>query len=275
MRQTLVEREKGCPVEHRRGQQVHVCEAQATPKEATRIDHRHGFGMTRLLRLRQLIQEVKELCALLQRTAGQLPDHERMTEHRVRLERVDKACVAAAQVVDPDGRVDQDHADRRGVERRRGIAGSDGCDPPRATSRRALSLAINALSPACTNAVFSSIRVSRCASASRSSSILRVVFICMSMAKTSIPRKAVRADPDGHHFAYIVLARRGDTTSTPLMADPDFDEVFPALSPDGRWLAHASNKTKKFEVYVRPFPDVNSRRWRVSQVGGTEPAIGT
>jgi hypothetical protein len=69
----------------------------------------------------------------------------------------------------------------------------------------------------------------------------------------------------------IVLAHRGDTTTTPLMADPSFAELYPALSPDGRWLAYASNESGHFEVYVRPFPDVNARRVQVSQAGGTEP----
>jgi len=69
----------------------------------------------------------------------------------------------------------------------------------------------------------------------------------------------------------IVLAHRGDTATTPLMADPSFAEIYPALSPDGRWLAYASNESGHFEVYVRPFPDVNARRVQVSQAGGTEP----
>jgi len=69
----------------------------------------------------------------------------------------------------------------------------------------------------------------------------------------------------------IMLARRGDAANTPLMADRTFAEINPSLSPDGRWLAYASNETGRFEVYVRPFPDVNSRRVQVSQAGGTEP----
>ena len=72
----------------------------------------------------------------------------------------------------------------------------------------------------------------------------------------------------------IVLAHRGDTATTPLMANPKFAEIFPALSPNGRWLAYASNETGRFEVYVRPFPDVNARRVQVSQSGGTEPRWG-
>ncbi|MDE3152705.1 MAG: protein kinase [Gemmatimonadota bacterium] len=72
----------------------------------------------------------------------------------------------------------------------------------------------------------------------------------------------------------IVLTHRGDTTTTPLVADPKFAEIFPALSPDGRWLAYASDETGRLEVYVRPFPDVNARRVQVSQSGGTEPRWG-
>jgi serine/threonine-protein kinase len=69
----------------------------------------------------------------------------------------------------------------------------------------------------------------------------------------------------------IVLGHRGAAATTPLMADPAFAEIYPALSPDGRWLAYASNESGRFEVYVRPFPDVNARRVQVSQAGGTEP----
>ncbi|HEU4990079.1 MAG TPA: protein kinase [Gemmatimonadaceae bacterium] len=69
----------------------------------------------------------------------------------------------------------------------------------------------------------------------------------------------------------IVLAHRGDTTATPLMADPKHAEIFPALSPDGRWIAYASDESGQFEVYVRPFPNVNAQRVQVSQSGGTEP----
>ena len=44
------------------------------------------------------------------------------------------------------------------------------------------------------------------------------------------------------------------------------------ISPDGRWMAYSSNEFGKGEVYVRPFPDVNSGgRWQVSTSGGTSP----
>lgn len=45
----------------------------------------------------------------------------------------------------------------------------------------------------------------------------------------------------------------------------------PVLSPDGRWIAYASNETGRFEIYVRPFPDVGSGRWQISTRGGNRP----
>jgi Tol biopolymer transport system component len=42
------------------------------------------------------------------------------------------------------------------------------------------------------------------------------------------------------------------------------------FSPDGRWVAYASNETGKMEVYVCPFPAGNGK-WQVSTAGGQEP----
>jgi hypothetical protein len=33
-----------------------------------------------------------------------------------------------------------------------------------------------------------------------------------------------------------------------------FNERMPAFSPDGRWLAYASDESGRFEVYVQRFP---------------------
>jgi Tol biopolymer transport system component len=70
-----------------------------------------------------------------------------------------------------------------------------------------------------------------------------------------------------------ILALRPGTDSIPLplLAEP-YDEVAPALSPNGRWLAHGSNETGAYEVYVRSFPDVDEGgRWQISTNGGTTP----
>jgi serine/threonine-protein kinase len=64
--------------------------------------------------------------------------------------------------------------------------------------------------------------------------------------------------------------RAGDSTLVPLLATPA-QEVSPAISPDGRWLAYSSNESGKSEVYVRPFPDVGSAKWQVSLSGGYTP----
>jgi Tol biopolymer transport system component len=42
------------------------------------------------------------------------------------------------------------------------------------------------------------------------------------------------------------------------------------FSPDGRWIAYASNETGRSEIHVAPFPGPGSS-WRVSTAGGTEP----
>jgi len=62
----------------------------------------------------------------------------------------------------------------------------------------------------------------------------------------------------------------GDTAEIPLLTS-DHDELSPRLSPDGRWLAYSSDETGAFEVYVRPFPDVDSGKWAVSRGGGMAP----
>jgi serine/threonine-protein kinase len=48
-------------------------------------------------------------------------------------------------------------------------------------------------------------------------------------------------------------------------------ETNPALSPDGRWLAYQSNKTGRFEIYVRPFPVTGQSAVAITGDGGTRP----
>ena len=55
-----------------------------------------------------------------------------------------------------------------------------------------------------------------------------------------------------------VLQLRLDGTHavTPLVQTP-FSERNGEVSPDGRWLAYEANDSGRFEIYVRPFPDVD------------------
>jgi len=63
----------------------------------------------------------------------------------------------------------------------------------------------------------------------------------------------------------------GDPKYSPLLKEK-YSEAQPRLSPDGRWMAYTSNESGSNEVYVRPFPDVDSGgRWQVSTLGGDSP----
>jgi eukaryotic-like serine/threonine-protein kinase len=68
----------------------------------------------------------------------------------------------------------------------------------------------------------------------------------------------------------IYGVREGDSTLVPLVTGPA-SEIDPAVSPDGRWLAYASDESGTPEIYVRPFPDAASARWQVSTAGGSSP----
>ena len=87
--------------------------------------------------------------------------------------------------------------------------------------------------------------------------------------------------PDGRRLIFTdespttandVMAIELDATRrvTPLVQSP-FTEQNGTVSPDGRWLAYETNESGRFEIYVRPFPEVSSGRWQVSTTGGTRP----
>ncbi|HVQ13952.1 MAG TPA: protein kinase, partial [Vicinamibacterales bacterium] len=59
---------------------------------------------------------------------------------------------------------------------------------------------------------------------------------------------------------------------TEQLATSRFEGHFADFSPNGRYLAYGSNESGRAEVYVRPFPRVDSGRWQVSTAGGTRPA---
>ncbi len=87
--------------------------------------------------------------------------------------------------------------------------------------------------------------------------------------------------PDGRYVIFTELAPStaddvmmmeldGSRRVTPLVQSP-FYERNGSVSPDSRWLAYEAYDSGRVEVYVRPFPDVNSGRWTVSTNGGTRP----
>jgi eukaryotic-like serine/threonine-protein kinase len=90
--------------------------------------------------------------------------------------------------------------------------------------------------------------------------------------------------PDGR---FIIFARRGVKTRLDLYAlplfgerkehlllDSPFDEYQMKLSPDGRWLAYATDETGDYEIYVQSFSSdgkLGADKKRVSTNGGRLP----
>jgi serine/threonine-protein kinase len=57
-----------------------------------------------------------------------------------------------------------------------------------------------------------------------------------------------------------------------LFAHTAANHVQPAFSPDGRWMAFASDESGLYEVFVRPFPEANGGgKWQISSGGGKMP----
>jgi Tol biopolymer transport system component len=68
----------------------------------------------------------------------------------------------------------------------------------------------------------------------------------------------------------MVMPASGDRRPRPIV-ETRFQEAYPDLSPDGRWLAYASDEFNRSEVYVQPYPGPGPRK-QVSTDGGTGPA---
>ena len=86
--------------------------------------------------------------------------------------------------------------------------------------------------------------------------------------------------PDGRDLLFVRYSRKTqldiwavplDLSSAPRpMLAGQFNQGDPSVSPDGRWLAYASNESGRSEVYLKRFPP-SDERWLVSGEGGAEP----
>ncbi len=61
-----------------------------------------------------------------------------------------------------------------------------------------------------------------------------------------------------------------DGTDRPLL-HTEHSELNAVLAPDGRYVAYQSNDSGRWEIYVRPFPDVDTARWTISPDDGEDP----
>jgi len=78
------------------------------------------------------------------------------------------------------------------------------------------------------------------------------------------------ASPTGGTFDILALPLAGNRTPKPLMATPKL-ETNGDISANGRWIAYESDESGRREIYVRPFPAVDTGRWQISTTGGTKP----
>ncbi len=77
-------------------------------------------------------------------------------------------------------------------------------------------------------------------------------------------------EPNNSDLLLLAVDGTGSGQPRPLLATA-FAETNAALSPDGRWMAYQSDTSGEFQVYVRPFPNIDDGRWQVSTDGGTQP----
>jgi Tol biopolymer transport system component len=89
--------------------------------------------------------------------------------------------------------------------------------------------------------------------------------------------------PDGRTLLFITtdpetgmdlwaLPKEGHRTPVPVVVTPSA-ERWAQFSPDGKWIAYESDKSGRFELYLRPYPGPG-REVQVSTAGGTAPRWG-
>ena len=100
--------------------------------------------------------------------------------------------------------------------------------------------------------------------------------------ESAVPTAPTSITPDGQHVIFSV--DRGDTQQDIMRVPLDggrapepilvtrANERNAEVSPDGKWLAYESDESGQTEIYVRPFPAVQTGRWQVSYGGGAQPA---
>jgi Tol biopolymer transport system component len=85
---------------------------------------------------------------------------------------------------------------------------------------------------------------------------------------------------DGRFLLYSMQDSKtaSDLWALPLMGErkpfavlqSSFDEIEGQFSPDGRWVAYASNESGRYEIYIRTFPEAGGK-WQISAAGGVQP----
>jgi Tol biopolymer transport system component len=85
---------------------------------------------------------------------------------------------------------------------------------------------------------------------------------------------------DGSKLRFLTLTGNSDygislfdlasRTVTPVIDLPGSAQHSSSSSPDGKWLAYASNETGRYEVWIEPFPQTGTR-YQMTHDGGSHP----
>jgi serine/threonine-protein kinase len=91
----------------------------------------------------------------------------------------------------------------------------------------------------------------------------------------------VALSPDGHDLLVrettmiaqrrVSLVGMGDHGARAFLRESQASTRNVAFSSDGRWVAIESDLSGRFEVYVRPYPNLEGGQWQISTEGGRQP----
>jgi len=87
------------------------------------------------------------------------------------------------------------------------------------------------------------------------------------MASGTQMRFLTRVGNDDYGIGVFDMKTRKDTKLIDL---PGSAQHSSAVSPDGRWMAYASNETGRYEVWLEPLP-INGMRYQLTKSGGSHP----
>src|SRR5207245_10781116 len=77
----------------------------------------------------------------------------------------------------------------------------------------------------------------------------------------------VEINPNTGYYIYTLPLKDGKPQ--PFVRTPSL-ETAPRFSPDGHFIAYASDESGRVEIYVRPYPGPGGK-WQISTDGGSEP----
>jgi serine/threonine-protein kinase len=104
------------------------------------------------------------------------------------------------------------------------------------------------------------------------------------LSTSDVPQFPMGFSPDGKGLVFLQNSPKTSADLELLTLDTghpivpllhtEFAESNGVVSPDGRWLAYQSNESGPSQIYVRSFPNVDSRLHQISTNGGTRPVWG-